>query len=112
MKNNFITKIIGATLAFAMMIGGAVGINAAKQAKEVNASETATMTADSNSSSATVNNKTAIKCGTSKAKGKMKITIPAANATSLDVYAAGWNGDTGRTIKITGECFKNYCRVS
>ena len=35
MKNNFITKIIGATLAFAMMIGGAVGINAAKQAKEV-----------------------------------------------------------------------------
>lgn len=37
MKNNFITKIIGATLAFAMMIGGAVGINVAKQAKEVNA---------------------------------------------------------------------------
>ena len=39
MKNNFITKIIGATLAFAMMIGGAVGINANKQAKEVNADE-------------------------------------------------------------------------
>lgn len=39
MKNNFITKIIGATLAFAMMIGGAVGINAAKQAKEVNAED-------------------------------------------------------------------------
>lgn len=37
MKSNFITKIIGATLAFAMMIGGAVGINVAKQAKEVNA---------------------------------------------------------------------------
>ncbi len=37
MKNNFITKIIGATLAFAMMIGGAVGINAAKEAKEVDA---------------------------------------------------------------------------
>ena len=37
MKNNFITKIIGATLAFAIMIGGAVGINTAKQAKEVNA---------------------------------------------------------------------------
>ena len=37
MKNNFITKIIGATLAFAMMIGGAVGINAAKQAKPVHA---------------------------------------------------------------------------
>lgn len=39
MKNNFITKIIGATLAFAMMIGGAVGINTAKQAKEVNAAD-------------------------------------------------------------------------
>ena len=37
MKNNFITKIIGASLAIAMMIGGAVGINAAKEAKEVNA---------------------------------------------------------------------------
>ena len=37
MKNNFITKIIGATLAFAMMIGGAVGINAVKEAKRVGA---------------------------------------------------------------------------
>ena len=35
--NKFISKIIGATLAFAMMIGGAVGINAFKEAKEVNA---------------------------------------------------------------------------
>ncbi len=37
MKNNFITKIIGATLAFAMMIGGAVGIFNAQEAKEANA---------------------------------------------------------------------------
>lgn len=37
MNNKFITKIIGATLAFAMMIGGAVGINAAKTAKQVDA---------------------------------------------------------------------------
>ena len=44
MKNNFITKIIGATLAFAMMIGGAVGINAAKQAKPVHAETTVTFT--------------------------------------------------------------------
>ena len=35
--NKFLTKIIGASLAFAMMIGGAVGINAAKEATEVNA---------------------------------------------------------------------------
>lgn len=46
MKNNFITKIIGATLAFAMMIGGAVGINAAKQATEVNAADTTVNAAD------------------------------------------------------------------
>lgn len=43
MKNNFITKIIGVTLAFAMMIGGAVGINAGKQAKEVNAAGSTTI---------------------------------------------------------------------
>ena len=42
MKNNFITKIIGATLAFAMMIGGAVGINAAKEAKEAYAATNST----------------------------------------------------------------------
>ena len=35
--NKFLTKIIGASLAFAMMIGAGVGINAAKEAKEVNA---------------------------------------------------------------------------
>ena len=40
MKSNFIAKIIGASLAIAMMIGGAVGINATKQAKEVNAADT------------------------------------------------------------------------
>lgn len=42
MKNNFITKIIGATLAFAMMIGVGAGVNAFKIAKEVNADETYT----------------------------------------------------------------------
>lgn len=35
--NKFLTKIIGASLAIVMMIGGAVGINATKQAKEVDA---------------------------------------------------------------------------
>ena len=40
MKNNFITKIIGATLAFAMMIGGAVGIFASQEAKMVDADQT------------------------------------------------------------------------
>ena len=37
MKNSFITKIIGASLAIAMMIGGATGISNTKEAKEVDA---------------------------------------------------------------------------
>ena len=39
MKNSFITKIIGASLAIAMMIGVGASVNAAKEAKEVNAAE-------------------------------------------------------------------------
>lgn len=39
MKNNFITKIIGATLAIAMMVGTAAGFNNAKEAKELYAAE-------------------------------------------------------------------------
>ena len=47
--SKFFTKIIGATLAFAMMIGGAVGINANKQAKELNADTGSyTLTFDAN----------------------------------------------------------------
>jgi len=39
MKNNFITKIIGASLAIAMMIGVGVGLNASKAAKEMDAAD-------------------------------------------------------------------------
>ena len=42
--NKFLTKIIGASLAIAMMIGVGVGVNAAKEAKEVNATSPATLT--------------------------------------------------------------------
>ena len=42
MKNNFITKIIGASLAIAMMISGAVGFNSSKEAKEVSADDSLT----------------------------------------------------------------------
>jgi len=62
--------------------------------------EDATMTAGTNGSSATVNSKTAIKVGTSKAGGTMTITVPA-GATSLDLYAAAWNGVTGLSLNIT-----------
>ena len=37
--NKFISKIIGASLAIAMMIGVGAGINFAKEAKEVNATD-------------------------------------------------------------------------
>ena len=114
MKNNFITKIIGATLAFAMMIGGAVGINAAKQAKEVNAAaasveagyQWATMTAGTNGSTAVVNynsgttSHSAIKVGTSSKGGDMTIAVPA-GAVSLKLYAYAWNGVTGLSLNIT-----------
>ena len=52
MKNNFITKIIGATLAFAMMIG--VGVSNTKQTQEVHADDAEyTITFANNASSAT-----------------------------------------------------------
>ena len=100
MKNNFITKIIGATLAFAMMIGVGAGLNSNKQANPIFA-DNATMSVGGNSSSATVNSKAAIKCGASGKKGAATITLANAGATSLDVYVGGWNNDTGRTIDVT-----------
>ena len=59
----------------------------------------ATMAAGTNASSATVNEKAAIKCGTSKAAGDMTITV-GAGATKLTVYAAAWKGVTGASIAI------------
>lgn len=53
-----------------------------------------------NCSSATVNGKSAIKVGTSKAGGDMTITVPA-GATSLEFYAAAWNGVTDLSLNIT-----------
>ena len=56
MKNNFITKIIGATLAFAMMIGGAVGVFSAQEAKRTDAASGDTLSiADYASSNSWVN---------------------------------------------------------
>lgn len=62
--------------------------------------EEATMAAGTNGSTATVNEKDAIKVGTSKAGGDMTITVPA-GATSLEFYAAAWNGVTGLSLNIT-----------
>lgn len=62
--------------------------------------EEATMAAGTNGSTATVNEKSAIKVGTSKAGGDMTITVPE-GATSLEFYAAAWNGVNGLSLDIT-----------
>lgn len=111
MKNNFIKKIIGATLAFAMMIGGAVGIFSAQEAKMVDATidtangySAATMTAGTNGSTAVVtvggNDNDAIKVGSSSKGGDLSITIPS-GATNLRFYAAAWKGVTGLSLNIS-----------
>lgn len=108
MKNNFITKIIGATLAFAMMIGGAVGINAAKQAKEVNADDVLTsFTASSNAVAIKVNFNSAgvpasnngVRLGTSSNAGTATFSIPS-GTTKFGFYAVGWK-DKATTASVS-----------
>lgn len=60
----------------------------------------ATMDKGTNGSEATVNDKTAIKVGTSKLGGNMTITVPA-GAKKLRFYAAAWKGVSGLSIAIT-----------
>ena len=60
----------------------------------------ATMTAGTNGTACTVNEKDGVKVGTSKKGGDMQITVPA-GATMLHVYAAAWNGVTGLSLNIT-----------
>lgn len=62
--------------------------------------EDATMTAGTNGSTAKVNDKDAIKVGTSNKGGDMTITVPT-GATSLEFYAAAWNGVSGLSLNIT-----------
>lgn len=94
MKNNFITKIIGATLAFAMMIGGAVGINAVKQAKEVNAAATTVSWAGS----------TALPGTATAIAGDTNVTIKTSSTNSytspMRIYA-----NTTITIQAQNNCY-------
>lgn len=62
--------------------------------------ETATMAAGTNGSTATVNEQAAIKVGTSRLGGSMTITV-GAGATTLEFYAAAWNGVSGLGLMIT-----------
>ena len=60
-----------------------------------------TLTAGTNGSAATVNDKEAIKVGTSKAGGDMTITVPS-GTTKLHLHAAAWNGVNGLSLNISG----------
>lgn len=70
------------------------------QAKKGGSSGPATMAAGTNGSTATVNNKEAIKVGAASKGGDMTITVPA-GATKLTLYAAAWNGVSGLSLNIT-----------
>lgn len=60
-----------------------------------------TLTAGTNGSSATVNEKEAIKVGTSSKGGDLTVTVPA-GTTKLHLHAAAWNGVTGLSLNISG----------
>lgn len=60
----------------------------------------ATMAAGTNGSAAKVNEKNAIKVGTSSASGNMTIKVPE-GATKLKFYASAWTGVTGLKLNIT-----------
>lgn len=60
-----------------------------------------TLTAGKNGSEVKVNGNEAIKVGTSKSGGDMKITVPAGTKT-LHVHAAAWNSVSGLSLNLTG----------
>lgn len=60
-----------------------------------------TLTKGTNGYDAKVNSNDAIKVGTSKLGGDMKVTVPA-GTKKLHVHAAAWSGVTGLVLNITG----------
>lgn len=77
-----------------------VNVSATFKPKQGGSWHEAAMAAGTNGSSAKVNDKDAIKVGTSKLGGDMTITV-AAGATKLKFYAAAWNGVNGLSLNIT-----------
>ena len=103
--NKFLTKIIGASLAIAMMIGVGAGIDANKVATEVNADDVAcAMTGSSNVTVKEASNSTgnAVQDGKKMNKGASgTITVPAAaGSTTLYYHAVAWNGEA-QTISLS-----------
>ncbi len=103
--NKFLTKIIGATLAAAMMIGVGAAVNSDKKTKPVEAENiSCAMTGDvavtvKEASDSTGN---ASQAGKKMNKGKSgTITIPAAaGSTTLYYHAVAWNGEA-QTISLS-----------
>jgi len=60
-----------------------------------------TMLPGSNSSSATVNSKDAVKCGTGSKKGVMSLTLKAAEISKIKLYVAGWSSDSNKTVNVS-----------
>ena len=60
-----------------------------------------TLTAGTNGSKCTVNEKDGIKVGTSSKGGDMSVTVPA-GTTHLHLHAAAWNNVSGLSLNITG----------
>lgn len=60
-----------------------------------------TLTAGTNGSKCTVNEKEGIKVGTGSNGGDMSVTVPA-GTTHLHLHAAAWNNVSGLSINITG----------
>lgn len=89
--------LLGAILA----LGVGAGIGAGRVETGKAAPTVATMTAGTNGSAATVNGKDAIKVGTTKTGGNMKITV-GTGAVKLSFYAAAWKDVTGLSINLTG----------
>jgi len=98
--NKLFTKIAALALGATMAVGVGVAVASNSKVAEPVSAESATMTAGANSSAATVNSKSAIKCGTGKKAGVMTITV-GSGATSLSFYAGGWNNDSGRQINFS-----------
>lgn len=95
-------KKLGAILLGAILaLGVGAGIGAGRVETGKAAPTVATMTAVENGSAAKVNNKDAIKVGTSSKGGNMKITV-GTGAVKLSFYAAAWNLVTGLSINLTG----------
>ena len=105
-------RIAGWALGLSMVVAGigVAALNGAKAPIEAKAAEgeaTITATGGTNASDAVVivdnqsTERDAIKVGTSKLGGNMKIIVPA-GAKHLRFHAAAWNGVTGLSLNLTG----------